>query len=209
MVERIVADRPSRTLDWGCGLGYMSSLLTKAGLDVDSLEYDPAVEANGPVLKEPYPEIPIYLTSDPVKLPYGDNQFEAVLSCGVLEHVRDPDASLDEIHRVLVPGGILYVYKLANRWSYLEQVCRRIGWYYHGALPDDRMYTPRSARFLLERHGFAVSECRRANMLPLTLNGKVASALAMGIWHTSRAMSRVPGLNLVSTNVEAIAIAEA
>ena len=53
--------------------------------------------------------------------------FDAVLSCGVLEHVEDPDASLDEIRRVLQPGGTFYVYKLPNRASYLEAIARRLG----------------------------------------------------------------------------------
>ena len=71
---------------------------------------------------------------DPWRLPFDDGAFDAVLSCGVLEHVEDPDASLEEIRRVLVPGGTFYVYKLPNRTSYLEAIARRAGLYYHGAL---------------------------------------------------------------------------
>ena len=63
----------------------------------------------------------------------------------MLEHVEDPDASLEEIRRVLVAGGTFYVYKLPNRTSYLEAIARRAGLYYHGELEHDRVYDVRSA----------------------------------------------------------------
>jgi hypothetical protein len=124
---------------------------------------------------------------------------------GVLEHVGDPDASLDEIARVLEPGGLLYVYKLPNRKSYLEAIARRTGGYYHGQLPDDRLYDIDSARALLQRHGYQVLELRHANMLPLTLPGAAATTLAPAIWGANRALAAVPGLNRVATNVELLA----
>ena len=74
------------------------------------------------------------ISSEPVKLPYEDNSFGAVLSLGVLEHVQDPGASLDELHRILRPGGRLSVVKLPNRHSYLEWIAKRAGLYYHGKL---------------------------------------------------------------------------
>ena len=147
----------------------------------------------------------MHLSDDPRRLPFPDQNFDAVLSCGVLEHVEDPDASLEEIRRVLLPGGTLYVYKLPNRASYLEAIARRAGLYYHGVLEHDRLYDPRSAQALLVRHGFAVKEARRTNMLPLTLTGRLAARAATPIWVANRALSAVPVLNLVATNVEVIA----
>ena len=97
--------------------------------------------------------------------------------------------------------------KLPNRYSYLEKVARLIGLYYHGENPDDAVYTKRSALALFERHGFRVTEFRRANMLPLTLDGALATRAAGAIWTANRALARVAGLNLLATNLELVATA--
>jgi len=204
VVCRICADAPKRILDWGCGYGQVSDLLWRAGLEVTAFDYRPdAEEGEWPL--DRYPHLRVRLSRDPRRLPFADGAFDAVLSCGVLEHVEDPDASLEEIRRVLVPGGIFYVYKLQNRASYLEAIARRAGLYYHGAYEHDQVYDRRSALELLGRHGFSVQEVRRMNMLPLTLTGRLAARAARPIWAANRALSAVPGLNVVATNLELVA----
>jgi ubiquinone/menaquinone biosynthesis C-methylase UbiE len=206
IVARIAGDRPGHILDWGCGHGQVSHLLKRAGLEVSSFDFRPEQDEEGVRPLERYPDVEAYIaTSDPRRLPYDDGAFDAVLSCGVLEHVEDPDASLDELRRVLRPGGTLYVYKLPNRYSYLEWIARRLGLYYHGKLPFDRVYTVASARSLVAGHGYTVTEIRRANMLPLTIESAPAQRAAGAIWGANRAIARVPGLNALATNVELVA----
>ena len=207
IADRIAADRPGSVLDWGCGWGFVSVLLRERGLSVESLDYRTDLEREGLVPLERFPEQPVYLTSEPVRLPYDDDRFDAVLSLGVLEHVQDPRASLAELHRVLKPGGTLYVYKLPNRSSYLEWVARRAGMYYHGKYEHDTIYTLRSARRIVDEAGFTVGELRYANMLPLTVTGSAADRLAGPIWGANRALGRVPGLRGLATNVELVATA--
>ena len=206
-VERIVADRPGRLLDWGCGFGQLSHMLKQRGLDVTSIEWHPDIPEGEVRRLERYPDVEARYTQEPVKLPYDDASFDAVLSMGVLEHVHDPDGSLDELHRILVPGGRLYVYKLPNEHSYLEAIAKRAGFYYHGQLEHDRLYTPPTARALIERHGFTVESVAAANMLPLGLTAPVAQRprFVAGYWALNRALARVPGLNRLATNVELIA----
>jgi SAM-dependent methyltransferase len=204
IVCRIKAELPRRILDWGCGYGQVSDLLWRAGLNVTPFDYRPDGE-EGVWALERYPHLRAHVSRDPRRLPFADRAFDAVLSCGVLEHVADPDASLEEIRRVLEPGGVLYVYKLPNRASYLEAIARRAGLYYHGALEHDRVYDRRSAIELLRRHGFNVTSSRRMNLLPLTLTGRLAARAAGPIWAANSALSRVPGLNLFATNLELVA----
>jgi ubiquinone/menaquinone biosynthesis C-methylase UbiE len=207
IVERIARDQPRRMLDWGCGWGQLTALLRRAAIDVTAFDYRPDAPREGIERLARYPEIEAYIAHDPVKLPYEDGSFDAVLSCGVLEHVQYPEASLEELKRVLEPGGTLYVYNLPNRYSYTERIAKLLGLYYHGEAPYDAVYTKASAVALLERHGYIVREARRANLLPLLLSGRVATRLTGVIWNANRALERVPGLNTFATTVEVIATA--
>src|SRR4051794_24063074 len=198
IADRLADDRAGHVLDWGCGAGQMTALLRQRGLEVTAFDYraglsEPEVQ---PLVH--YPDVSAHLSPDPVALPFADGSFDAVLSCGVLEHVQDPDGSLEELKRVLAPAGTLYVHKLPNRWSDLEAAARgasRLGApiYFHGKAPDDRVYDERAARTLLERHGYRVRELGLVNMLPLTLPGVLATRLAPVIWWLNGALICVHG----------------
>ena len=209
IADRIAGDRPGRMLDWGCGWGQVTNLLLERDLDVTAFDFDPTVDRPELLPLERFPEISAHRSPDPVRLPFEDDAFDTVLSLGVLEHVAHPDDSLEELKRVLVPGGTLYVYKLPNRYSYLERLAKALGLYYHGAEPHDAVYTKRSALELVQAHGFEVREFRRSNMLPLTLAGGFAAAASGAIWAANRGLARIPGLNLVATNLELVVTAPA
>ena len=202
LADDLAARRPGRVLDWGCGYGQVTALLRELGIDVVPFDYradlrEPTVEP-----LERFPEIEAHFSPEPVALPFDDDSFDTVLSCGVLEHVQDPDGSLEEIYRLLRPGGTFYVTNLPNRFSYTERLARLLGRYYHGQLPNDRVYTRRTARDLVERHGFDIRELRLAHMLPLTVGGP-----ARPIWTASSMLERIPGLNTVATSIELVATA--
>jgi len=201
IADRIASARPGRVLDWGCGHGQVSHLLRERGVETVAYDYREG-SAPGVVRLEQYPEIAAHVGGDPVRLPFADGEFDTVLSCGVLEHVERPADSLKELHRVLRPGGRLLVYKLPNRLSYLERVARLAGMYYHGALPNDRVYGRRSAMALLRANGFRVDDFRRTNMLPLTIEHPLAQRYSGPIWALNVLLARVPGLSLFATNVE-------
>lgn len=206
IADEVAAAKPALTLDWGCGWGQNTKLLLDRGLTVKSFDYDGDDAPNAETPLEKYPDITAYLSSEPTKLPYDDDSFDAVLSCGVLEHVSDPEGSLDEIFRILKPGGRVLIYKLPNRRSYLEWIARKLGWYYHGKEPYDTLYTLSDAEAIVSRHGFAIERSALANMLPLTSGGAAANKVAGAIWALNRALARVPVLNLLATNVEVIAV---
>jgi ubiquinone/menaquinone biosynthesis C-methylase UbiE len=201
IADRIAGSRPGRVLDWGCGHGQVSHLLRERGIETVAYDY----RAGSPptlVRLEQFPEIEAHVGGDPVLLPFEDDEFDTVLSCGVLEHVARPADSLRELQRVLRPGGRLLIYKLPNRLSYLERVARHLGMYYHGALPDDRVYGRRSAVSLLSANGFRVVDFRRTNMLPLTIEHPLAQRYSAFIWKLNVVLARIPGLSLFATNVE-------
>jgi SAM-dependent methyltransferase len=75
------------------------------------------------------------------RLPLDNDSFDAVLSTEVLEHVSDPAAVLQELGRVLVPGGEL--------WLTVPFV-----WELHEEPHDYFRYTIHGLRSLLSRAGF-------------------------------------------------------
>jgi RimJ/RimL family protein N-acetyltransferase/ubiquinone/menaquinone biosynthesis C-methylase UbiE len=203
IVDTIAADGPARVLDWGCGYGQISHMLKQRGLAVTSFEYRGPDAPDAELPLGHYPDINAYISSEPVALPYEDASFDAVLSCGVLEHTGNQEANLDEVARVLKPGGRFHVYKLPNRFSYLEWIARRMGLHYHGSEPGDMLFTVAQTRDMFARHGYEVEWIRRANMLPLTV--AAVQRIAPLWWALNRALSRVPVLNLLATNVELVA----
>jgi SAM-dependent methyltransferase len=125
MVQSYVPEG-SQVLDWGCGNGHFSSTLRTLGYLVSGYSF-----ADFGLRKHIPPPYSFTLGDgeDPVSLPYESNRFEAVVSVGVLEHVRETGgteaASLAEIKRILKPGGCFICYHFPNRFSWIEMVRRR------------------------------------------------------------------------------------
>lgn len=103
LAEKVVpAQGAPRVLDIGCGSGKTRPVVEG---------FNPAVDWHGIEIAETYniddidrlpDRIQIY---DGVNIPAEDGAFDICFSKQVFEHVRHPEALLDEIHRVLGPGG--------------------------------------------------------------------------------------------------------
>ena len=89
-----------RVLDLGCGVGHDLVRLRAAGLTAVGL--DPSAHAlaraDGPVVR-----------GDGARLPFLEDDFDGCRIERVLQHVQDPGAVLDEVIRVVKPGGFLAV----------------------------------------------------------------------------------------------------
>ncbi|WP_049988926.1 class I SAM-dependent methyltransferase [Natrinema salifodinae] len=119
--EYLAADLSGRVLDLGAGNGPMFPYAADAG--ADDLEYhaidpDPNMRRRA-AKKADRVGLPVHLRDARAEtLPYVDDAFDVVLSGLVFCTIADPDAALDEVARVLRPGGEL---------RFLEHV-RNDGW---------------------------------------------------------------------------------
>ena len=190
-----------RVLDWGCGLGQMTYLLKNRGFEVTS--YD--VDCGGRAFLQRIGQ-PLILAADPVKLPFPDSSFDAVLSSGVLEHVAEPLASLKEVSRVLKDQGYFFVFMLPNKYSYIEYISDRLG---RGDHPVK--YSEKQIRELLEKFNFDVLSVTYKGLLPYNLKGLPAGVREFyhifdrWIGYLDWILSRLPLLGLLSTNIEIVA----
>lgn len=89
-----------RLLDVGCADAALRGRIA-ARCHYVSLDYP----ATGKELYEARPDV----FGDAAALPFGSNTFDNVALLDVLEHLKEPRASLCEIARVLRPGGELFV----------------------------------------------------------------------------------------------------
>lgn len=91
---------PAPVLDLGCGDGHFTSVAFDHPLDV-GLDpwWEPLLEAN---TRHAYRML---VRSDGAKIPFPDGYFASAVSNSVLEHIPHVDAVLDEVARVVRPGG--------------------------------------------------------------------------------------------------------
>ena len=101
--------KESRFLDVGCGAGYnIERAKLELGCDVIGVDPAPGEHGVGRFSKGIIEERSI-IQGFAEKLPFESNTFDVVFSSHVLEHVNDIDASLEEMKRVLKPGGVLII----------------------------------------------------------------------------------------------------
>ena len=119
-IERLLGlqqlPQPIRLLEIGCGSGGIAHYFaTHSSLQCSVTAVD--VHDNRQV-RDGY----VYHSVEGVQLPFGDQQFDAVISNHVIEHVGDAAAQLvhlQEIRRVLAPTGKAYL-AVPNRWMLTE-----------------------------------------------------------------------------------------
>jgi SAM-dependent methyltransferase len=134
--DRLGVGAGSSLIDVGCGAGRHSFEAFRRGADVVAFDQDVAelnnVDAILQAMQE-QGEAPASAKAEAVKgdaldLPYDDGTFDFVIASEILEHVPQDEEAIDELIRVLKPGGRLAV--TVPRWL-PEKVCWVLSDEYH------------------------------------------------------------------------------
>lgn len=166
-----MAIRPQdRILDLGCGTGWASRRMARlasagevVGLDVADEMLRRAQESSAGV------DNVRYVWGSAENIPFPDDQFSKVLSVESFYYYADQGKALDELRRVIAPGGELFI--LINLYKDNHYSLRWVG----------ELKVPVQARSereyisLLERHGFGDVQARRIpdrSPTPETYSGK-------------------------------------
>lgn len=152
LLQETLKSRPEYSklalLDIGCGTGANLPMLAHTVGDagrVSALDYSPLALQ---FARNHLGDLPVdLLLGDATRLPFEDGQFDLVTMLDVLEHVEDDKAALQEIHRILKPGGafVLSVPAYQKLWSAHDE-----------ALHHFRRYEYSGLRRILHTNGFQV-----------------------------------------------------
>jgi len=110
-----------RVLEIGCGLGTDGAQFAKAGADYTGIDLTEAAVDLSRRRFELAELKGTFRTADAEQLDFPDDSFDLVYSHGVLHHTPDIARAINEVHRVLRPGGRAVV-MLYHRDSYNYRV---------------------------------------------------------------------------------------
>lgn len=98
-----------RVLEVGCGRGVgLEILLGLGAAHVSGFDLDPKMVALARARVSPYGDRVRVFTGDAEAIDAPDASFDAVVDYGILHHVPHWQKALQEIARVLKPGGVFY-----------------------------------------------------------------------------------------------------
>ncbi len=154
--EEFVFFGGKRILEVGCGafgaIHYLDIASLKVGLDPLCFSYCDIIRQT--------PSTAHLIAGISEKLPFKNESFDVILCINTLDHVMDPEASLEEMARVLRAGGILFLN--VDVFNLLPKVFRRV----LGLLdrPHSHHFSSKEVTFLLERAGFRLAFANEAKL---------------------------------------------
>ena len=162
-------------LDMGCGAGRHAFEAFRRGARVVAFDYSAAelkdvgglfaaMREAGEAGTEPG-ALAATCNGDALRLPFPDDTFDRIIASEVLEHVSDDQVALDEVLRVLKPGGTL----AATVPSWLpEQICWALSEEYHAPFVEGghvRIYTEPTLRARMRQAGLQPLGAHHAHAL--------------------------------------------
>ena len=126
IVNRVKADignaQPKAILDLGCSVGVKCLVLQEAFPDAMIHGIEPekqALEVGLSMVRERGMEEKIQLVEGVgEQMPYPDNSFDLIICHTVIEHVQDVEKVINEVARVLKPGGMLHIEAPNYNWPH-------------------------------------------------------------------------------------------
>ena len=113
--------KPKRILDFGCGAGWLSSVLTSEGYWVTG------IDTSGSLIRgasKSFPGSSRFVIGDCMNLPFRDEAFDLVVGVAILHHLQS-DRGLAECYRVIAPGGSLILLE-PNKYNPIAAIARRV-----------------------------------------------------------------------------------
>ncbi len=118
-------DKKGKCLEVGCGRGSISSYFADAGWDTTLLDWSPAALEIAKKIFKTNRHQGFFVAGDTNYLPFKNEQFDVVVSIGLLEHFDNVCHPVQEHWRVLKPGGWFLGYIVPEK---TDNVQRYFNW---------------------------------------------------------------------------------
>lgn len=159
-IEAHAQGRVCRVLDIGCGGGLLSNRLAKTrheifGVDISAPSLKVAAESDttGRVS---------YVEMSADQLDFQDASVDVACILDVLEHVENPGKCIEEIARVLKPGGLVLLYTFNRTWQSWLFAVKVLDWFFRQGPKHVHVYRwfikPEELSEHLEAHGLTPRE---------------------------------------------------
>jgi 2-polyprenyl-6-hydroxyphenyl methylase / 3-demethylubiquinone-9 3-methyltransferase len=173
----------SEVLDLACGVGFLSNSLASAGHSVTGV--DLSLESLEVAKRQDTTRAVRYLQMNALRTSFPDQSFDAVCSMDFLEHVTEPAQVIQEVSRVLRPGGLFFFHTFNRTFLSKLIVIRGVEWFVRNTPANmhisELFLKPSEVRGFCESAGLQVLKMRGVRprifqwaMLKLFLTGTVS-----------------------------------
>jgi len=105
-LDALAPQNGERILDVACGTGFALARLADMPLALDLAGVDINLHM---LVRSRLPDAVELIHGDARRLPFADERFDAVITLNALHYLDDPAIAIEEMARVLVPGGRLVI----------------------------------------------------------------------------------------------------
>lgn len=153
-------NRKSKVLDQGCGAGQYSIYINKMGFPVIGIDLSEKALKIAEKNKKRYKCNKLNFSKQDIRdTKFKDNQFDIIISAGIIEHFPETQQALKETSRILKKGGFLLIHvpHKIGVFTLLKKIQQTLGIWKVGY---EKSFTIKNFSSMLEESGFKIAEIK-------------------------------------------------
>ncbi len=164
-IQQVIKEKmgeKAHVLDIGCGAGFLSNDLARAGHMVTGI--DISVSSLETAKKYDTTKSVTYLEANAYHLPFEEESFDVICALDVIEHVDDYTKLIQEGSRVLKKGGLFFFHTFNKNLASYILIIKGVDWFVKNAPKNMHVYdlfvSPKNLRKSMQTCGIKVEQIR-------------------------------------------------